>query len=516
MAIFSSLGRCYPGLAWVVVAGVLLSGCNVWRPQGKLSSGLQESFYSRLGEKISEIAQTDVNVDLHSLNSAGSVENLARLEAKEVDFALSQLDVAVAKMRQRQLQGVAVLGSEPIHILTTKASGIREFSQLNQRRIGIGTAGSGVNVTARTLLGIEGITFISSERPWQASLDDLLAGEIDAFVYVGSLGASLRLRDWLQNRDDLYLIPLSRPLINYLTIRDPDAYQPALIPQGTYRVNPPFPPRDIPTLSTATVLVTRPDVDAQLVGLVTWGVLDSAREFGGFYPEIQTGDPQQLLQQGLFYLHPAAADVYKSGDPRSAWARYWENNHDLQAGVLILLISSGLGILFRYYRFQRSQKLMSTTTKRISRLKELLPDAPDQALAGLEALNQEQRLMFIDGKVSADVYDQAQHKTQRFAEQCQVLIQEKRNQAILNTLLLVDEWQATLQTCPSDALDKLKYLREQYRQMLIANQVNIQDYIELMELTLMSLTTFAPTYIQQLPGPPTHPEPVAPDQNSNS
>lgn len=66
--------------------------------------------------------------------------------------------------------------------------------------------------------------------------------------------------------------------------------------------------------------------------------------------------------------------------------------------------------------------------------------------------------------------------------------------------MLLDEWHATLVTVPEEALVKLNELRQRYRQMLIEHQVNIQDYIELLELTLMSLTTFAPNALKQLTG----------------
>lgn len=481
------------GLAWGLV------GCGAWDSTARLSSGRPDSFYHQLGEKITQVSQAEVGLTVESLASSGSTQNLARLQERQVDFALTQLDVAVAAMEKRQVKAVAVLSQEPIHIITTTTSGVRELADLQNQKVGIGPAGGGPSYTAKVIFATQTIHIQADESPLDQALAKLTQNQLSAVIYVGSVGGNLTLRQWFKTQSNLQLLAMPPSLINYLAIREPDAYFPAKILQGSYSANPPIPPVDIATLSTSTVLATRPDVSDQEVGLVTWAILDSAREFALFYPELQTGEPTHLLQQGLFYVHPAASDVYKSGDPRSAWVRYWENNNDLQAGVVILLLSSAVGILLQYWRYQRSQKVMAITTKRITELKQLLPDYPDQALQGIEELNQEQRLMFIDGKINAEAYDQAQHRTQRFTEQCQVLIQDKRNQAILKTLLLVDDWQATLQTTPEVALSKLKDLRVSYRQMLIENQVNIQDYIELMELTLMTLTTFAPAYVNEYP-----------------
>jgi hypothetical protein len=57
---------------------------------------------------------------------------------------------------------------------------------------------------------------------------------------------------------------------------------------------------------------------------------------------------------------------------------------------------------------------------------------------------------------------------------------------------LLDEWQESLQTDPETALQKLKQIKQQYRDMLLSDQVDIEAYIELMNLTLISLMTLAP------------------------
>jgi len=46
-----------------------------------------------------------------------------------------------------------------------------------------------------------------------------------------------------------------------------------------------------------------------------------------------------------------------------------------------------------------------------------------------------------------------------------------------------------LQSDPEAALSKLSQIKQQYRDMLLSNQVDIQAYMELMELTLISVMT---------------------------
>jgi TRAP transporter TAXI family solute receptor len=467
-------------------------------PQVVLSSGPAGGYYSRLGKQIDHSSQTTVEMAVKNLETQGSQENLQNLLTKRADFALIQLDVAEAAMRQGQVQAVAVLGNEHVHVITRTDSPLKSFADLQGKRVAIGAPGSGIRHTATELVQAGGITLQADNSSFIAALDKLKTRQLDAVFYVGSIGASERLRQDFAANPVLQIIPLQSSLVNYLTVRDAGSYQAATIPVGTYNVKPPIPERDIPTLSTATVIVTRPDVDRRQVGLLTWAILANSRKYALFYPELETDDARSLLQKGLYYIHPAAQEVYTNGDPRSAWIRYWENNNDLQAGLVILLGSSGIGLFLRHWRKERSKKLITTTIKRINELRQLLPHEAQQALRGIDELSQEHRLMFIDGIVSPDIYEGVRQKTQFFADQCHKLLEEQRRKFIMDTLLLLDDWQANLQTNPKEALQKLSQIKHQYREMLLSDQVDIEAYIELVQLTLMSLMTLAPNQRQEI------------------
>ena len=240
------------------------------------------------------------------------------------------------------------------------------------------------------------------------------------------------------------------------------------------------------------MLIARPDIDPRVVRLVTWSLVDTARRYAPYYPELQSGDPNTLLRQGLFFVHPQAIRVYENGDPRQAWVRYWESNSDLQAGIFLLAGTSLAGMVLQYWRKQRSKHLVSRIYSRILEINELLTKSPQAALREIEELSQNIRLQLIVGKIPEEVYAQVQEKTQTFSDQCRSVLDQQRREKILNTLLLLDDWQATLQTDPDAALGKLGQIKQQYRDMLLANEVDIQAYMELTELTLISVMTLAP------------------------
>jgi TRAP transporter TAXI family solute receptor len=430
-------------------------------------------------------------MNVQDLSSQGSRENLQRLLDHQVDVALVQLDVASDAMKQGKVQAIATLANEDIHVIVKDAR-LRSLSDLQGKRVGMGSQGSGIRFTADQLVKAIGLKVRADDSSSEQLFKKLSGGQVDAAIYVGSVGASDKMREQFLTYPQLRLIPLQPEVINYLTTRDPGSYQSATIAIGTYGARPAIPAENIPTLSTATVLVTRPDVDYRSIGLLTWSILSTSRKFSQFYPDLQAGEARSLLQKGLFYIHPAAQNVYEQGDPRDAWIRYWESNSDLQAGLVILIGTSGAGVFLQKWRRDRSKKLVTTTVRRISELRKLLPLDAQQALDGIEELSQEHRLLFIEGTITSDVYEQVRQKTQTFSDQCRTLLEQQRKRFVLDTLLLLDDWQASLQVDPETALQKLTQIKQQYREMLIADQVDIQAYIELMELTLISVMTLAP------------------------
>lgn len=488
----SRSNRVLSHLQKIVVGLVLLlplGSCSTQPASVSLSSGVARGFYNRLGEQIRESGQLTLGLRVQNQASQGSRENLQRLLNRQVDFALVQLDVASEAMREGKIQAVVILATEHIHVITHRDSGIRSFAELENRRVAIGAIGSGIRHTANQLLQASGFQVQANDSGFDAALNQLKARQIDAVLYVGSIGASEKLRQQFTVNPDLQLVPIQSSLINYLTIRDPGSYQPATIPAGAYQVRPANPVQDLATLSTATAVVTRPDISPQKVELLTWAILANSRKYSPFYPELQRGDARSLLQRGLFYIHPAAQKVFEQGDPRNAWMRYWQENSDLQAGIFILLSTSGVGLLLRHWQREHSKQLVSTTMQRLNELKDRMPEDTYKALERAEELSLEQRLMFLDGAVTAEVYNEVQQKTQMFVDQCQTLIDQERKKVILDTLLLLDDWQETLQTNPAEALQKLSQIKQQYREMLLADQVDIEAYIELVELTLLSLMT---------------------------
>ncbi|MEO1447827.1 MAG: TAXI family TRAP transporter solute-binding subunit, partial [Cyanobacteria bacterium J06635_11] len=358
-------------------------GCNIAPTDAlRLATGSPTGYYYQLGQAIESSVEESVELDVEVIESKGSTENLERLLARDIDFALVQLDVAEEAMKSGEVKAIAVLAQEHVHLIsrqfdavratarrsdlsqadlsqsdlsqtgtsepelsisgtdlsTEKGSGSMSLMELEGTSIAIGSPGSGIRFTADQILAAAQLNAADgqitvNESGFSDSLELLSLGEVDAAFYVGRLGASETVRNAFEQDPALTLLPLSPSLVNFLATQNPGVYRAAAIPKGIYGVRPSIPDRKITTLTTPTVLITRPDTHAKAVQLMTWSIVATARRYATFYPELQAGDPNLLLRQGLFHVHPSATQVYEEGDPRRAWIRYWENNSDLQAGL---------------------------------------------------------------------------------------------------------------------------------------------------------------------------------------
>lgn len=478
------------GLGWILASA--LSSCIASKPL-TMSSGSPTSGYGQISEQVIASASRVGNLTVEdNYNSKGSLQNLERLLNGEVDFALLQLDVARQAMRERKIQAVVVLANEYLQIVTRADDPIQTFGDLQQKRVAVGATGSGIAFTSERLFSSLNLEITEDRTSLREALEKLRAEAVDAVVYVGPIGTNEAVRLQITEDAELSLLGLEASLVNYLAVQFPESYQSATIPQGSYKALPAKPSQDLSTISTATALVTRPDVDQNTVALLTWSILSTARKYAPFYPQIATGDAQDLLKRGLVYLHPGAIQALEYGDPQQAWLRYLQQNAPLQAALIMLTATSTIGFTLRWWRKRRSNNIIKTSRQSVKELRSLLEESPQTALENVEQLRQQQRLMLIDGSITPEDYEQVERMTRVLADQCRAWQQQQYKTSVQHTLKLVDDLQVKLRTEPEDGLKQINQVEQQFQELLLAGKVDIETYILIKQLTLNLISCFVP------------------------
>ena len=280
-------------------------------------TGWPSGSYYKFGEAFAAYANKQ-GFKVFNYASEGSLENGYRLNTGRIDFALLQSDVAEVlykgwieegQLPSPDLRAIASLWPEAIHVITLEKSGIQSFSDIEDKRIAIGSLRSGTRFTAARIWLAAGFKRMNNNNVKLIgrgnSIKALENGEVDVIIIAGAI-PDPALQDLAQRRDDIRFLPLDPSIINKLTEQD-FAYYGLPIPARTY----PGQTKSIMTLGMSALLATNvniPDKDVeQFMKLMRDGTGEITRTFysAGFITD-------KTSRLGISMpLHPGAIKFYK-------------------------------------------------------------------------------------------------------------------------------------------------------------------------------------------------------------
>jgi len=259
-----------------------------------IAGGQIDSSYDRASRDLAALVEAHHGPKVAVINTAGSVENLKRIAAGEVDAALLQTGIVTelaATIESSDLRAVAKLYSEPLWVFYR---GDREITQLTQfkpeggkkKRIYIGFEGSGTQLVSTELLRVNGVTAANAELvllDMKAMFEQLAAGQLDAAFIITApdskaVGTLLR-------------IPGVRPMsfANHRAYARRFPYLTAVeLDQGTISFEDNLPAQPLHLLAPSAMLIVREDTHARVVEKLTKAavtrfsssnLIDSAGEF---------------------------------------------------------------------------------------------------------------------------------------------------------------------------------------------------------------------------------------------
>ncbi|MDA0699728.1 MAG: TAXI family TRAP transporter solute-binding subunit [bacterium] len=302
----------------LALAGCLFAGTSWSSPVASMAGGFAGGTFNDFVAGISQALRG--NPSIEAVPSPGSVENLNRLRAGELDMAVTFAGDAYLAFNgfdqfddeeqpRNDIRAIGFLYSAVSQIVTLADSDIATFDNLVGKRIGVGAIGSGTHLSIERLLRQAGIlndvTLVHVSGI--AASEDLQAGRIDAYhVLLGTPNATVR--HTAATHDIRILDTMAAAIRAGLFDRYP-FYSPVVIPSGTYRgVD-----ADIPAFKDAGIWVVRDDLDEQLVYEMTKAVFGPAgvAVMTMVTPLAADMGPSTALRSVAFPLHAGAA-------------RYWE------------------------------------------------------------------------------------------------------------------------------------------------------------------------------------------------
>jgi len=277
-----------------------------------IATGGESGAYYQFAQRYATIlARNGVTLEVKA--SAGSLDNLARLQSNEAQVGFVQGGVVPPKddPDAEDESGLLSLGSmfyEPVWVFYRGDKVLTRLTELHGKRIAIGQEGSGVRQLAKQLLDANEIPADDHLVPLAglSAAEELQQGRIDAAFIIAAETAPV------------VQVLIRSPGVKLMSFAQDRAYQrrfPFLtkltFPRGVVDLVRDFPPDDIKVLAPTANLIIRDDLHPALRTLL----LQAASEVHGKSGFFQDAGEFPSYKDQMLPLSPEAARYFKSGAP---------------------------------------------------------------------------------------------------------------------------------------------------------------------------------------------------------
>lgn len=264
----------------VLVAGFVLAFQFVKPSPPKsitIATGSSSGAYFAYAQQYKALL-AEQGIELNIISTEGSIDNIQRLQAGDVDLAFVQSGTGQAYQQANDIVALASIYYEPLWLFVPSDQVLFKTSDLLGKRIAVGTEGSGTRALAQVVLENNGITAnnasfldMNAERATQA----LLNGDLDYLFLVSSVESSLVQQLLLETS----LMPFDFERVKAYTRRYRFLSDTEL-PQGVIDFQRDIPAIDVNLLSAAATVVAKEGAHPALVALLMQ-IFDKVHGEGG-------------------------------------------------------------------------------------------------------------------------------------------------------------------------------------------------------------------------------------------
>jgi len=267
--------------------------------------GLSQLYSNGIPDAKTSVQATKASVENLTLLQAGRGE-LALALGDSVADAWNGVEDAGFKTPLKKLRAIASTYSNYIQIVASKESGIKTLADLKGRSVSVGAPKSGTELNARAIFKAAGLSYEDMGKveylPFAESVELIKNRQLDATLQSAGLGMAA-IRDLAATMELNYV---SIPAEITAKVGNP-AYQPAVIPAGTYDGQ----DADVPTVAIANILVSHSGVSDEIAYQMTKLMFENLDRLGNAHSAAKAITLEGATKGLPIPLHPGAERYYK-------------------------------------------------------------------------------------------------------------------------------------------------------------------------------------------------------------
>ncbi|GAB4274482.1 MAG: TAXI family TRAP transporter solute-binding subunit [Candidatus Rifleibacteriota bacterium] len=289
-------------LACVAMISIVGCGSSLSKTEYTLATGSKSGVYYPIGEALNKILKnTFPNCSIKVIETAGSIENIQLLKDGKADLALVQNDIAYYATQGEAmfsgskitgLSGIATLFPEVVQIIVRKETGIANLSDLEGKKIAVGSKDSGTFYNAQQILSIAKVWDKIDQQYIGGSeaIKELQEGNLDGLIFTSGLPNPSIIE--LAKKVEISLVPLEPDLVQKL-VNEYSFYFPSTIPANQY----PGQTQEISAVEINAILVSSSNLSENDQYLLTKALFGSPNELGKSHPRLSKMTKNSLRQQ---------------------------------------------------------------------------------------------------------------------------------------------------------------------------------------------------------------------------
>jgi hypothetical protein len=251
-------------------------------------------------------------------STGGSIYNINTIRSGELEFGVAQSDWQYHAYHgtssfadagpYTKLRAVFSVHPEPVTIIASDGSGIKNITDVKGKRMNIGNPGSGTRGTWEVIekaLGWERSDLkLAAEMKSAETGQAVCDGKIDAYFWL--VGHPSALTQESLATCDAHLVNATGPAIDKL-VKDNSFYRYAVIPAGMYNNK-----EDINTFGVAATFVSSSDVSEKVVYTIVKAVFENFDDFKKLHPAFANLTEKEMITDAISApLHDGAVKYYK-------------------------------------------------------------------------------------------------------------------------------------------------------------------------------------------------------------